>query len=63
MKEKVTLKSTHPEAYPDLVIECRVIQNDEIGAYLETIPEEKKFYAHKSGIVIARKGQVGEKIK
>lgn len=63
MKEKVILKSAHPEEYPDLVVECRVIQNDEIGSYLDTIPEERKFYAHKTGEVLARQGKVGEEIK
>lgn len=62
MKEKVILKSTHPEEYPDLIIECRVIPNDKIGEYLATIPENRKFYAYKNGVVQARAGQVGEKI-
>ena len=62
MKEKIILKSTHPEEYEDLVIECRVIPNDKIGEYLQAIPESKKFYAHKTGIVQARPGLVGEKI-
>ena len=39
MKEKIILKSTNPELYPDLEIECIVLQNNEIGAYLDTIPE------------------------
>ena len=63
MKEKVVLKSTHPEEYPDLVVECRVIPNDQIGAYLASIPEDRKFYAYKSAPVKARKGKVGESIK
>lgn len=63
MKEKVILKSAHPEEYGDLVIECRVIPNVEIGEYLATIPEDRKFYAHKSGIVKARSGKAGEVIK
>ena len=62
MKEKIVLKSAHPEEYPDLVIECRVIPNDKIGEYLESIPESKKFYAYKSESVKARKGIVGEDI-
>lgn len=62
MKEKVILKSAHPEEYPDLVIECRVIANDKIGEYLESIPNERKFYAYKSASVKARKGNVGETI-
>ena len=63
MKEKVILKSAHPEDYPDLVVECRVIPNDKIGEYLESIPEERKFYAHKNAPVQARRGIVGELIK
>ncbi len=63
MKEKVILKSTHPEEYPDLTVECRVIPNDQIGEYLDTIPDDKKFYAYKKGSVKARVGKVGEKIK
>ena len=63
MKEKIILKSSHPEEYPDLAVECKVIPNDKIGEYLETIPEEKKFYAYKTALVQARKGIVGEVIK
>lgn len=62
MKEKIVLKSTHPEDYPDLVVECRVIQNDKIGEYLKSIPNSKKFYAYKSASVKARKGVVGEQV-
>lgn len=62
MKEKIVLKSAHPEEYPDLVIECRVIPNDKIGEYLESIPDSKKFYAFKSKSVKARRGTVGENI-
>ena len=53
MKEKIVLKNAHPEEYPDLVIECRVIPNDKIGEYLESIPNNKKFYAYKSASVKA----------
>lgn len=63
MKEKIVLKSTHPEKYPDLVVECRVISNDKIGEYLKSIPEERKLYAHKEGFVAARKGVAGEVVK
>ena len=63
MKEKIILKSTNPELYPDLEIECRVLQNDEIGAYLDTIPEERKFYASKYARVKARMGHKGELVK
>ena len=63
MKEKIILKSTHPEQYGDLVVECRVIENDKIGEYLESIPEERKCQAYKTGKVLARKGIVGETVK
>jgi len=63
MKEKIILKSTNPELYPDLEVECRVLQNNEIGAYLDTIPEERKFYASKHAKVRVRLGQKGELIK
>lgn len=63
MKEKIVLKSVHPEEYADLVIECKVIPNDKIGEYLDGISDENKFYAYKTGEVIARKGTVGEKVK
>lgn len=63
MKEKIVLKSANKEEYGDLVIECKVIPNDKIGEYLQSIPEERKFKAYKSGEVIIREGNVGEKIK
>lgn len=63
MKEKVILKSVNPDQYPDLVIECRVIPNDQIGEYLSSIPDERKFTAYKSEPVKARSGKVGEIIK
>lgn len=63
MKEKIILKSTNPDLYPDLEIECRVLQNNEIGAYLDTIPEERKFYASKHAKVRVRLGEKGELIK
>lgn len=62
MTKIIILKSTHPEEYPDLELECKVIPNAEIGAYIESIPEERKFTAYKSAPVEARKGVVGEKI-
>lgn len=61
-KKKIILKSAHPEQYPDLEIECKVIPREKIGEYLETIPEERKFYAHKKGVVSARVGTPGEEI-
>ena len=42
MKEKIILKSAHPELYGDLEIECRVIENNKIGEYLDSIPEDLK---------------------
>ncbi len=60
MTEKVILKSAHPEEYGDLEIECRVIPNAEIGAYLATISEDKKHVACKKGKVSARRGTPGE---
>lgn len=62
MKKNIVLKSTHPEEYPDLVVECRVIENEEIGEYLKNIPEDRKFVAYKNGTVEARQGIVGEEI-
>lgn len=62
MKEKVILKSANPEQYGDLVIECKVIANDKIGEYLESIPEERKITAYKTGKVVAREGVVGEEV-
>lgn len=62
MTQKIILKSTHLEEYPDLEVECKVIPNNQIGNYLATIPAENKFYAYKSAPVKARKGTVGETI-
>lgn len=62
MKEKVVLRSTHPEEYPDLVIECLVIPNEEIGSYLSSLEDAERVYAYKSGSVIARQGSEGEKV-
>ena len=61
--EKVVLKSVNPEEYGDLVIECRVIPNDEIGDYVAAIPEERKFSAYKVAPVGARVGKPGEEVK
>lgn len=63
MKEKIALKSAYPSDYPDLVIECKVIPNDKICEYLDTIPSDKKFYGYKSAPVLARVGNSGEVIK
>ena len=62
MKEKIILKSANPAEYGDLEIECKVIQNEEIGTYLSTVSEEKRCVAYKSGHVHARKGIPGEVI-
>lgn len=63
MKEKVILRSAHPEEYPDLEIECLVIPNDQIGEYLDSIRgETEEVVAYKSGSVIARSGVEGEKV-
>ncbi len=63
MKEKIILKSVHPEQYPDLTIECTVIPNEEVGEYVSSIPDESKFTAYKNGKVTARTGIPGERIK
>lgn len=63
MREKIILKSTNPEQYGDLIVECKVIENDKIGAYLDTIPEERKFIGYKTGMVLARQGKVDEQVK
>ena len=62
MKEKIILKSANPEEYGDLELECRVIENDQIGEYLSTIPEERKSLSYKAGHVHARRGIPGEVI-
>lgn len=63
MKEKVVLRSAHPEEYPDLVIECIVIQNEDIGEYLESISEgAEKYLAYKSASVVAKMGTEGEEV-
>lgn len=63
MKEKIILKSAHPEEYGDLEVECKVIPNDQIGAYLTTIPEDRKIVGYKNTPVYARVGQEGEVVK
>lgn len=60
MMKEIVLKSCNPEEYPDEVVSCRVIQNGDINAYLETIPEERKVVATKTAPVEARAGEVGE---
>ena len=60
--KKVILKSCNPEEYPNLEIVCRVLNNDEIGKYLETIPSSKKVLGTKVAPVTARVGVAGEKI-
>ena len=63
MKEKIILKSANPEEYGDLVVECRVIENDKIGEYLETIPAERKFVGYKYAPVVVRDGIEGEVVE
>ena len=63
MKKEIVLKSCNPSEYGDEVVECRVIENADINAYLATIPEERKFYATKIAPVEARIGEVGEKVQ
>lgn len=63
MKEKIVLRSAHPEEYGDLEIEVRVLSNEEISAYLASIPDDKKFWATKKAKVSARVGIPGEVIK
>lgn len=60
--KKVVLKSCHPKEYQDLVIDCRVLKNEEIGGYLKAIPEEKKCIGTKDVPVKCRIGKVGEEI-
>lgn len=60
--KQITLKSANPAQYGDLTVECKVIPNDQIGAYLKNIPETNKCVAYKSGHVHARKGIPGEVI-
>lgn len=62
MKKQVILTSTNKEEYPDLVVECKVITNEEIGEYVKNIPEDRKFTAFKSASVKAREGILGEEI-
>lgn len=62
MRKEIVLKSCNPKEYGDEVVECRVIENADINAYLATIPEERKFYATKIAPVTARAGIVGEEI-
>lgn len=59
---EVTLRSAHPELYPDRVVRCRVIKRDKIGEYIANIPEEDKCVGSKSQPVEARAGEVGEKV-
>ena len=59
-KRKVTIKSAHPELYPDMEIECLFIPNGEINDYLASIPEEERSVGYKSAPVLARVGEVGE---
>ena len=59
---KIVLRSCNPSEYPDLELECKELENEEIGAYLATISESKKTWGYKSAPVAARKGEEGEVI-
>ena len=61
-KEKIILKSANPNLYPDLEVECKVIENSEINDYLARIPNERKVVGYKTGEVLARTGIKGEEI-
>lgn len=58
----VVLKSLHPEQYPDKVVRCKVIQNEDINEYVNGISDEEKMVATKTAPVEARLGQVGETV-
>ena len=63
MKEEyvdITLKSTHPDQYPDKIVKCRLIQNENIKEYVDSISDENKIVASKTAPVSARRGEVGE---
>ena len=65
MKEEyvdIVLKSVHPEHYPDKIVKCRVIQNEDIKAYVDSMADENKIIASKSAPVNARLGNIGETV-
>ena len=58
----IVLKSCNSELYPDLEVQCKVLQNEEIGEYLSKIDETKKVVGYKNTPVLARIGETGEKV-
>ena len=62
MMKEIVLKSVKPEEYGDEVVTCRVIENEDINAYIATIPEERRVIATKVAPVEAKPGTVGEVI-
>lgn len=52
MTEGINLKSANPSEYPDLTVNCRVIPNSEINAYLKTILNERKKMGTKTAPVL-----------
>ena len=62
MFKEIQLKSAHPEEYPDITVNCKVIPNEEIKEYVDSIPEENKQVANKVAPVAAREGKEGEVI-
>lgn len=58
----IVLKSCNLNEYSDLIIKCRVIENEDIGDYLNLIDDNNKFIAKKVAPVIIRKGVVGERV-
>lgn len=60
--KEVVLKSANPLEYGDEVVHCRVIQNVDINAYLDTIPGDREIIATKIAPISARTGVVGEEV-
>ena len=54
MMKEIVLKSVKPEEYGDEVVTCRVIENEDINAYIATIPEERRVIATKVAPVEAK---------
>ena len=59
----VTLKSLDKAEYPDRVATCRIIPNDMLEEYLDSISDEDKFYAVNDRSLYTRTGIPGEIIK
>lgn len=58
----IILKSCNIDEYSDLIVKCKVIENEEIGNYLSLVKDDNKFIARKVAPVMIRKGFVGEKV-